>query len=234
VNDRKKEGEIFAALLKPRFGDGVDVVIGAGRRGILQETQLVQLDLAPALGARGYRFGDSLGAIPANAARFVVLSDDEDFDLDAATRRAIEVLSKNPKGFFLMVESDLHTSKLARGLERAVAFDRIIRRTADRVKDGDTLILFTADHSYDFRVHSGKKGEPLLADLEAAAAAGDQDSIRLRNVRRDDDHTGEEVLVAALGPGAHRVRGILANTDIFHIMIAAYGWQAESASSGAK
>lgn len=53
----------------------------------------------------------------------------------------------------------------------------------------------------------------------------DVDSIRLENIRRDDDHTGEEVLVSAQGPGAERVRGVLSNTDLFHIMMAAYGWK---------
>jgi alkaline phosphatase len=40
-----------------------------------------------------------------------------------------------------------------------------------------------------------------------------------------NDHTGEEVLVAAQGPGAPRVRGILSNTDLFQIVMAAYGWK---------
>ena len=40
----------------------------------------------------------------------------------------------------------------------------------------------------------------------------------------DNGHTGEEVLVAAQGPGAERVRGYMANTDMFRVMMAAYGW----------
>jgi alkaline phosphatase len=38
-------------------------------------------------------------------------------------------------------------------------------------------------------------------------------------------HAGEEVLVAAEGPGAERVHGFLSNTDLFRIMMAAYGWK---------
>jgi alkaline phosphatase len=53
----------------------------------------------------------------------------------------------------------------------------------------------------------------------------DQDDVRLENIRRDDDHTGEEVLVAARGPGADRVRGFRSNTDLFHIVMDAYGWR---------
>jgi alkaline phosphatase len=96
----------------------------------------------------------------------------------------------------------------------------------------DALILFTADHSYDLRIHDGNKGEPLLSAAEKSTATNDKDSIRFANVRRDDDHTGEEVLVAAQGPGAQRVRGFLSNTDLFHIMMAAYGWTASTSTGG--
>ena len=43
-------------------------------------------------------------------------------------------------------------------------------------------------------------------------------------VRMDGSHTGEALLVVAQGPGATRVRGYLANTDLFGIMLAAFGW----------
>jgi alkaline phosphatase len=33
------------------------------------------------------------------------------------------------------------------------------------------------------------------------------------------------VLVAAMGPGAWRVKGYMPNTQIFHILMAAYGWK---------
>jgi len=39
------------------------------------------------------------------------------------------------------------------------------------------------------------------------------------------DATVEEVVVAAKGPGAERVRGFMPNTQLFHIMMAAYGWK---------
>jgi alkaline phosphatase len=232
VNDRRKEGEIFAQVLSPRFGDGVDVIIGAGYRRILDEMEKLGLDAEVAFKGKGYAFAGSLEAIPPDCQRVAILFDKGDFDLAAATQRAIDMLSRNPKGFFLMVESDLHTDNIVQGLERAVVFDRIIQRTAERMK-GDTLILFTADHSYDLRVHDGNRNEPLLSASEKATATNDKDSIRFENVRRDDDHTGEEVLVTAQGPGAQRVRGFLSNTDLFHIMMAAYGWTA-SPSNGAK
>jgi alkaline phosphatase len=224
VNDRRKVGEIFAQVISPSFGDGVDVIIGSGRTEILKATQMLGLDLEAAFPGKGYKLYDSLDGIPKDARRVVALFDSGDFDLGAATQRAIDILSRNPKGFFLMVESDVHTENMVRGLERVVAFDKVIRETAERMAS-DTFILFTADHSYDFRVHDGNKGEPLLSDTEKQRQIDAEENVRFVNVRRDDDHTAEEVLVAAQGPGADRVRGILSNTDLFHIMLAAWGWK---------
>ena len=41
----------------------------------------------------------------------------------------------------------------------------------------------------------------------------------------DNGHTGEPVIAAAQGPGAERVRGFMQNTDLFHVMMRAYGWK---------
>jgi alkaline phosphatase len=223
VNDRKKEPDILRQLLKPRFGDGVDVVIGDGLEDVNEAATAAGLVAGDALRTRGLELYPSLDAIPADARRAAVLFDVE-FDLDAATQRAIDVLSRNPSGYFLMVEGNVHVDEILLGLNRVIELDRTIRHTAERVGP-DTLILFTADHSYDFRIHAGRKGEALLPGVTDPQFGDDQDSIRLQNVRRDDDHTGEEVLVAAQGPGAERVRGFLSNTDLFHIMMAAYGWR---------
>lgn len=219
-NDRKKIGEIFSQVLKPRFGDGVDVVIGPGRAEILKGTSELGVDLAAELPKKGYRLLDSVEAIPSDARRVIVLLPKEDIDLEAATRQAISILSRNPKGFFLMVESDLHTNQVQRGLERTVAFDQMIRQTVERMKSNDTLVLFTADHSFDLRiVASLRKDGSLLANAEKPAEA-------TRGLVVKGHHAGEEVLVSAQGPGAERVRGFLSNTDLFRIMMAAYGWQA--------
>ncbi|MFB3827764.1 MAG: alkaline phosphatase [Bryobacteraceae bacterium] len=228
VNDRKDVAGVFRQLLAPRFGNGVDVVMGAGRQAVLEAASEIGVEAPAALRKAGLGWYDSLDAVPATARRAVVLFDGE-FDLDAVTRRAIRILSRNPKGFFLMVESDLHTENLLQGLDRAVAFDKTIRQTAERMKGTGTLILFTADHSYDLRIHGGLKGKPLVDGSEKAVKTAGVESVRLKNVRRDDGHTAEEVLVAAQGPGAERVRGMMPNTRLFRIMLAAYGWSAAPA-----
>jgi alkaline phosphatase len=222
VNDRKNEVDIFRQLLQPRFGDGVDVVFGNGRRGVSEAATEAGLEAKAAFEAKGFGFYDSFEAIPETVRRAVVLFDGS-FDLEVATESAIRILSRNPNGFFLMVESDAHTEKIVQGLDRILQIDRAIRRASERTRD--TLLLFTADHSYDFRVNGGSKDKPLIAPSTPADLGDDQPSIALDNVRRDDDHTGEEVLVAAQGPGAERVRGFLDNTDLFRIMMAAFGWK---------
>lgn len=224
VNDRGMEAEIFLQAFTPRFGDGVDVMIGAGRADVEQALETKGQSLQ-ALERRHRRpILDSLHAIPRNGSRAIVLLDDEEFDLGAAVRAAVQMLSRNPNGYFLMVESDSHTDSIRQGLDRVVTFDRVIEQMTPALAR-DSLVLFTADHSFDLRVYNGRWGKPLLTGVAAEGGDGAL-SVRLPNVRMDDDHTGEEVLVAAQGPGSERVRGYLANTDLFHVMMSAFGWVA--------
>ncbi len=150
----------------------------------------------------------------------IVLLGSEDFDLERAVRQTTGILSRNPKGFFLMVECDLHTDKLKRGLDRTLLFDGIIERTVKSAAK-NTLILFSADHSFDTRLRAGSKGDSLLPPetTTAPAAPAAKPAIRV-----DGGHTGEEVLVTAQGPGAERVKGFFPNSQLFRIMMAAYGW----------
>lgn len=219
-NDRNSAGEIFAQILTPRFGDGVDVVIGSGRDPILKATEKLGLRIESSLREKGYSVYDSLQAVSAQDRRVVALFNSGYFDVSQAVERAVHILSKNPKGYFLMVEWDTHTDTLKRGLDQAVALDAAIRQTAGSVEK-DTLIIFAADHSFDLRVRGGKPGEPILPQAEGGR--GTPQGLR-PNIRVNNGHTGEEVLVAATGPGADRVRGFIANKDLFHIMMAAYGW----------
>jgi alkaline phosphatase len=215
VNDRGRTGEIMAQVFAPRCGDGVDVMIGAGRTRILRATAERGLDVEAEARRHGYELQSSLAAVSPEARRLIVLLDDENFDLAAATQIALRILSRNRRGYFLMVESDLHADDVERGLRRTVEFDGLIERTAATVNPKDTLVIYAADHSFDLRVRAGKKGESLLAHPEAPKPS----------LRMNKGHSGEEVVVAAKGPGAERVRGFFPNTGLFHVMMAAYGWK---------
>jgi len=223
VDSRKKFGEIFAQVWSPRFGDGVDVVLGNGRKKILDGTTEIGIDLQKELTASGRMFADSPAAVPAGVRRAVSLEDNEDFDVDAATSKAIEMLSKNPKGFFLMVEWDLHPSKPERCLDTAVKLDQLVQKTAKQMGN-DTLVIFTADHSFDFRVLSGKKGAALRLPAAPNVAKNSTLTEEKPAVAIGTAHTGEEVVIAAQGPGSEKVSGFMANTDVFHVMMSAFGW----------
>lgn len=165
----------------------------------------------------------AVSEVPATATRAVVILDSGDFDKAEAVDTAIRMLSRNKKGYFLMVEADTHASPIRRGLDRLVALDRVIEKVSQLVRS-DTLLMFTADHSFDLRIRGGRPGTPILEGLEAAETESPKGPIRIPALRMDNGHAGEEVLVAAQGPGAQRVRGYLANTDLFRVMMDAFGW----------
>ena len=227
ANERAEMAVIFQQVFTPRMGDGVDVMIGAGRPAIAKSLAATGVTLDALAKEKGRPLLASLAEVAPNATRAIVLLDSADFDLSEAVQLARRMLSTNPNGYFLMVEWDTHTDVLRRGLDRMVALDRVIERTA-QAAGSDTLLLFTADHSFDVRVRGGRDGVPLLEGFDEAEAKRIEEKrrdIRIPAVRMDNGHTGEEVLVAAQGPGADRVRGYLANTDLFGVMMNALGWK---------
>ncbi|MEJ5370061.1 MAG: alkaline phosphatase [Bryobacteraceae bacterium] len=224
ANDRRKQGELFLQIFRPRFGDGPDVVIGAGRKTIWGQAGA---EIEQAAQKAGRRIYDSLTAVPAEEKRPVVVIDG-DLDVPAASRRALELLSANRKGYFLMIEWDAHTDDPRKGLDSLVSFDKLIREIAGKVDLRDTLLVFTADHSFELRITGGRRGVPLLEGLDEWMAKNNpKDEIRIPALRVGHSHTGEEVLVTAMGAGAERVRGYMPNTRIFEIVMEAWGWRAE-------
>lgn len=223
-NDRKKWGEIFSQAFTPRFGDGVDLMFGAGRKEI-SEQLLSRGSSFDKLGkAHSRRIYASLDAVPATDARPVVVADQ--MDVRAATLKAVEALKQSPKGYFLAVEWDAHTNDPREGLKNVADFDRLIAEVEKRVDLRDTLLLFTADHSFGFQVDDGKRGEELLLGYDAWKAQKSEDKIvRLKNVLVNDTHTAEEVPALATGPGAESVRGYFPNTHLFDVMLDAWGWK---------
>ncbi|XP_060934429.1 intestinal-type alkaline phosphatase [Limanda limanda] len=79
-----------------------------------------------------------------------------DPSLTEMTEKAIKILRKNPKGFYLFVEDNgridhgHHGGKAIKALTEAVEFDRAIGRAAELTSELDTLSVVTADHSHVF------------------------------------------------------------------------------------
>ena len=225
VNDRGKLGEIFLQIFEPRFGDGVDVVMGVGRTEIFADARKSGKDLNAMAQQHNRPIYSSLAEVPAGTRRPLVVQD-QPIDLPAAARTAIRTLSANPAGYFLMIEWDAHTDNPERGLNNMVAFDKLIREIAGTVNLNDTLLLFTADHSFDLRMHDGLRTDPVLKGFDQWQRETHKrgDTINLPVLRVTDSHTGEEVLATAQGPGADQVHGFFPNTRLFQVMMNAYGW----------
>ncbi|KAK9519438.1 hypothetical protein VZT92_022167 [Zoarces viviparus] len=81
-----------------------------------------------------------------------------DPSLTEMMEKAIKILSKNPKGFYLFVEDTgridhgHHGGRAKKALYETVEFDRAIGRAAELTSELDTLSVVTADHSHVFTV----------------------------------------------------------------------------------
>ena len=229
ANNRSKFGEIFLQIFKPRFGDGVDMVIGVGRKPISERL----LELGKTLEGRGAEYKrpiySSLADVPPTDQRPIVVQE-RDMNVPEASRLALRTLSKNRRGYFLMIEWDAHTDDPRRGLDNVVGFDKLIREIATMVNLKETLLLFTADHSFELRSVGGRRGEPVLTGLEEwrTKNTGTRNPVDIAALRVGRSHTGEEVVVAAQGPGAEQVRGFMPNTQLFHVIMNAWGWKPET------
>ena len=169
ANDRGLTAVIFPQIFAPRFGDGVDVMIGGGRGSVAKALSETGVDMETLAGERGRPLLSTFSDMAPDASRAIVMFDSGEFDLQTAVALTIPILSRNPRGYFLMVEWDVHTDRIRRGLDRMVTFDRVIERIA-RTVGPDTLLLFTADHSFDLRLRGGTLDQPLLEGLQKAEA----------------------------------------------------------------
>ena len=93
--------------------------------------------------------------------------------LGEMTSKAIDILSQNSSGYFLMVEGGridhaLHGTNARRVMEDTIAFDDAIKAALDKVMQRDphlehTLIVVTADHDHTMTFNGYvKRGNPIL------------------------------------------------------------------------
>ena len=131
---------------------------------------------------------------------------DERGDLLArATMKGISLMNQNKNGFFMMVEGSQlddygHFNQLDMLMKELHDFDRTIGEVMKwAAKDGETLVVVTADHETGGLTLHG--GDLATGRIEAKFAS--------------TDHTGVMVPVYAFGPGAEEFTGFMDNTEIF-------------------
>ncbi|XP_070543596.1 alkaline phosphatase-like [Ptychodera flava] len=89
------------------------------------------------------------------------------------TKKAIEILSKNPKGFFLLVEGGridhAHHGNLAhKSLHDVIAFDEAVQMAKNMTSSSDTFIVVTADHSHVNTITGNPtRGNPILGKVDS-------------------------------------------------------------------
>jgi alkaline phosphatase len=182
-------------------------------------------DLVAELQAKGYNFVNDLStfnSLPTTAGTkvlglydFALAQGHMSYELDRdatkepslsqMTGKTIDILSKNSKGFFLMVEGGridhaLHGTNAARALSDTIAFDDAIKAALDKMNAIDpglvnTLIVVTADHDHTMAFNGyGKRGADPLGL-----------SINYTNGAPNTDVNGNSYTTLVFGNGSNRV-----------------------------
>ena len=168
--------------------------------------------------AKGYDvITDQLPQTPSENNEIILLAEDGmpkmsegrgDF-LPNATKLALEKLSKNEKGFFLMVEGSQidwggHDNDADYLIQELLDFDKTLGVALDFAKqNGETLIIVTADHETG--------GYTLAPD--------GKDYNKIKPSFSTTGHSATMVPVFAEGPGAFLFKGIYESIDIYHKMM---------------
>lgn len=224
VEERSMEEEIAVQLLNSE----IDFFAGGGRDKFNRRTD--STDILPlaaengftidtaGLAAPGTLSGDQkYGFLPEPDGMPPMIQGRGEF-LPEATILAIDHLSQNQQGFFLMVEgSQIDWAGHANNSEYLVGemldFEKVIAAALDFAeKDGNTLVVVTADHETGGlalgpkAVEAGQSGYPDYAIIEPVFATA--------------QHSATLIPVFAFGPGAEAFKGIYQNTEINHKMVA--------------
>ena len=137
------------------------------------------------------------------------------------TTKAIDLLSKNEKGFFLQVEGASidkqdHAANPCGQIGETVDLDEAVQVALAYAREhGDTLVVVTADHAHSSQiVENGTKAPGLTQALNTKDGA--VMTISYGNSEEDSqEHTGAQLRIAAYGPHAANVVGLTDQTDLF-------------------
>ena len=184
------------------LGEGVDVLMGGGRNHYTPYDASTNKtgradgrNLLTEFAAKGYTVAATKAemAVAPNNKKFVGIYSSRshlEYELDRTatppvgeganqpslaemTVKAMDLLSGNANGYFLMVEGGridhaLHATNAKRALVDTIAFDDAIKAALDKARTTDptlanTLIVVTADHDHTLAFNGyGKRGNPIL------------------------------------------------------------------------
>ena len=189
----------------------IDVFIGGGYKHFAQRKD--KRDLTSELKQKGYQVLRNMDEIAqVKSGKLAGLTADEHNDifskrkmsLPLATQTALNILDQNKNGFFIMIEGSQidwggHQNHVGYIVGEMLDFDQTIGKALEfAAKDGETLIIVTADHETG----------------GMALVGGDMKAGKVKGAFPTGDHTAVMVPVFAYGPGAENFTGIMENTDI--------------------
>jgi len=237
---RKVESDIAAALVPGGAGynaalgaNGLDLVFGGGAQFFAPVAQGGKRadgrNLVAELQAKGWRYAadtQQLQALAATGQPALGLFAQNHFTYEAArdaakqpaladmTAKAIDILSRNPNGFFLMVEGGLidhalHATLAKRALQETVGYNTALKVAIDKMNAIDpglknTLIVATADHDHTLLIngYSPRTGKttPTKPGVLGLVRSLPDNKIRL-------DKDGAPFTILGFGTGEHRIQG---------------------------
>jgi alkaline phosphatase len=214
--DRYMHREIALDLLKSDIdffaGGGFNAFLDTTGRDLFKEYG-VQVNVARLKKIRKPEPGDRYGFLLAGDRMPAMIEGRKNF-LAKASNIAVDFLSTGEAGFFLMVEGSQidwagHGNNAQYMITEVNDFEKTVGEMLDYAdKDGETLVIVTADH------------ETGGYTLGAAGRNGyDADYSVIEPTFASTNHSASLVPVFAYGPGAENFIGIYENTEIFHKLV---------------
>lgn len=214
------------------LGDGLEVAFGGGRQNFLGTAdggkRADGVNLVKAMQTAGYQYAanradfDALDASKVTKALGLFSTSHMSYDLDRdATKepslaemsvKAVQILNKNPKGYFLMVEGGridhaLHETTAKKALQDTVAFDEAIKAVIAEAQKSDptmanTTIVVTADHDHTLVLNGYAKRLGKSTTTEAGVLGVVKDPVS-GTITKDAD--GKPYTIIGFGNGENRV-----------------------------
>ena len=218
---KKGDRDLWGDIAPQFVASGVDFACGGGWKNFKNGKD--GRDLTKELANRGYQLPRTVEELEKiNEGRVFALIADDNLPqakqrgdvLSRAAMKAVELLGRNERGFFLMIEGSMiddggHDNRLDRMMDEVHDFDRTVGSVLRwAAQDGKTLVVVTADHETG--------GWTLLG--------GDIATGRVQGRFSTDGHSGVMVPVYSFGPGAENFTGIFENTALFDKMLDAYAF----------
>jgi alkaline phosphatase len=206
--------DFYESIAKAYLNGTVDVFIGGGEGNF--RNRLDSTDLTITLKKQGYDVVYNIDSLKKSSSRKIAgllakgnmptVRKGRAGALSEMTRKAIQTLSRNPNGFFLMVEGSLidknaHGKNLPETLPEVIDMDDAIGVAKDFAdKNKQTLIVVTADHETG--------GLTLVkGDIKNHQVTG--------SFIESGSHTGVMVPIFSYGPAAKEFSGIHDNLFFF-------------------